>query len=164
MPPGAFAGGLRGGDAGQSVPLPGSMYQVGALPIAHALAVGRRVWSQQGLWDDAAPTVAAFRVCIPPCPGCRFARSLGPLSQVLALVAYATASSRAAWWGRSRERTPRAGRANAACRGSRWALESRLMLSPLPSVVTAQKPSDVDACRGFCILGNHQLRAQILAH
>ena len=50
---------------------------------------GAGVWSQQGLWDDAAPTVAAFRVCIPPCPGCRFARSLGPLSQVLALVAYA---------------------------------------------------------------------------
>lgn len=58
--------------------------------------------------------------------------------------------------GRSREHTPDAGRANTACRGSRWALESRLMLSPLPTVVTAQKPSDVPACRGFCILGSRQ--------
>ena len=75
--------------AGQSVPLPGSRYQGGALPIAHALAVGRRVWSQQGLQDGAALAVAAFRVYAPPRPGHRFSRSLGPLARVLALVAYA---------------------------------------------------------------------------
>ena len=57
--------------------------------LAHALAVGRRVWSQQGRQDEAAPIVAAFRVCLPPRPGCRFSRSLGPLARVLALVAYA---------------------------------------------------------------------------
>ena len=80
---------MRGGDAGQSVPLPGSRYQVGALPIAHELAVGRRVWSQQGLQDGAALAVAVFRVYAPPRPGHRFSRSLGPLPRDLALVAYA---------------------------------------------------------------------------
>lgn len=35
------------------------------------------------------------------------------------------------------------------CRGSMQALESHLMLSPLPVEVTAQKPSDVPSCRGF---------------
>lgn len=50
---------------------------------------GAGVWSQQGQQDGKSPAVAAFRVYAPPRPGCRFARSLGPLTRVLALVAYA---------------------------------------------------------------------------
>ena len=50
---------------------------------------GAGVWSQQGLWDEQPPTVAVFRVLLPPRPGHRFSRSLGPLARVLALVAYA---------------------------------------------------------------------------
>ena len=61
----------------------------GALPIAHELAVGRRVWSQQGLQDEQPPAVAVFKVLLPPRPGHRFSRSLGPLPRDLALVAYA---------------------------------------------------------------------------
>ena len=57
--------------------------------LAHALAVGRRVWSQQGLQDEQPPAVAVFRVLLPPRPGHRFSRSLGPLPRDLALVAYA---------------------------------------------------------------------------
>ena len=78
---------------------------------------GAGVWSQQGLGDDAAPTVAAFRVCIPPCPGCRFARSLGPLSQVLALMAYASRAEPGNTGGRSREHTPSARRTSRAVQG-----------------------------------------------
>ena len=51
---------------------------------------GAGVWSQQGLWDEQPPTVAVFRVLLPPRPGHRFSRSLGPLARVLALVAYAS--------------------------------------------------------------------------
>ena len=117
--------------------------------LAHALAVGRRVWSQQGLQDGTALAVAAFRVYAPPCPCCRFARSTGSLVQALALVTYASRAEPGSYRGRSRER-PRALDVQAMpCRGSRWALESRLMLSPLPMVVTAQKPSDVPPFRGF---------------
>ena len=101
--------------AGQSVPLPRQAW-FGALPLVSPDGAG--VWSQQGLQDDAALAVAAFRVYAPPRPGCRFSRSLGPLARVLALVAYANSIEPGSVWGRSRERTPRAGRANAACRGS----------------------------------------------
>ena len=45
---------------------------------------GAGVWSQQGLWDEQPPTVAVFRVLLPPRPGHRFSRSLGPLARVLA--------------------------------------------------------------------------------
>lgn len=110
---------------------------------------GAGVWSQQGLQDGAALAVAAFRVYAPPCPGCRFSRSLGPLSQVLALVAYASRAEPGSYRGRSRERPQVLDVQAKLCRGSRWALESRLMLSPLPMVVTAQKPSDVRACWGL---------------
>lgn len=58
--------------------------------------------------------------------------------------------------GRSREHTPDAGRANTACRGYMQALESRLMLSPLLGVVTAQKPRRFADLAGFCILGSRQ--------
>ena len=51
---------------------------------------GAGVWSQQGQQDSIALAVAAFRVYAPPCPGCRFARSLGSLVQALALVTYAS--------------------------------------------------------------------------
>lgn len=53
---------------------------------------GAGVWSQQGLWDEQPPTVAVFRVLLPPRPGHRFSRSLGPLARVLALVAYANST------------------------------------------------------------------------
>ena len=85
--------------------------------LAHALAVGRRVWSQQGLWDEQPPTVAVFRVLLPPRPGPRFARSLGPLSQVLALVAYASRAEPGNTGGRSREHTPSARRTSRAVQG-----------------------------------------------
>ena len=51
--------------------------------------------------------------------------------------------------GRSRERPQVLDVQAKLCRGSGWALESRLMLSPLPMVVTAQKPSDVVPCWGL---------------
>ena len=110
---------------------------------------GAGVWSQQGLQDGAALAVAAFRVYAPPCPCCRFARSTGSLVQALALVTYA---SRAEPGNTGAEvvNIPQALDVQAVpCRGSRWALESRLMLSPLPRMATAQKPSDVSACWGL---------------
>ena len=110
---------------------------------------GAGVWSQQGLWDEQPPTVAVFRVLLPPRPGHRFSRSLGPLPRVLALVAYASRAEPGSYRGRSRERPQVLDVQAKLCRGSRWALESRLMLSPLPIMVTAQKPSDVPAYRGF---------------
>ena len=73
---------------GKAFPYPQPM-RVWCFALAHALAVGRRVWSQQGLQDGAALAVAAFRVYAPPCPCCRFARSTGSLVQALALVTYA---------------------------------------------------------------------------
>lgn len=78
---------------------------------------GAGVWSQQGLQDGAALAVAAFRVYAPPCPCCRFARSTGPLSQVLALVAYASRAEPGNTGGRSREHTPSARRTSRAVQG-----------------------------------------------
>ena len=117
---------------------------------------GAGVWSQQGLQDGAALAVAAFRVYAPPRPGCRFSRSLGPLARVLALVAYASRAEPGSYRGRSRERPQVLDVQAKLCRGSRWALESRLMLSPLPMVVTAQKPSDVSSVLGASLLGSRQ--------
>ena len=117
--------------------------------LAHALAVGRRVWSQQGLWDEQPPTVAVFRVLLPPRPGHRFSRSLGPLARVLALVAYASRAEPGSYRGRSRERPQVLDVQAKLCRGSRWALESRLMLSPLLCEVTAQKPRRFADLAGF---------------
>ena len=117
---------------------------------------GAGVWSQQGLQDGAALAVAAFRVYAPPRPGCRFSRSLGPLPRVLALVAYASRAEPGSYRGRSRERPQVLDVQAKLCRGSRWALESRLMLSPLPIVVTAQKPSDVGSVPGVSLLGSRQ--------
>ena len=74
---------------GKAFPYPQPM-RVWCFALAHALAVGRRVWSQQGLQDEQPPAVAVFRVLLPPRPGHRFSRSLGPLPRVLALVAYAS--------------------------------------------------------------------------
>ena len=51
--------------------------------------------------------------------------------------------------GRSRERPQVLDVQAKLCRGSRWALESRLMLSPLPMVVTAQKPQTFPRAGGF---------------
>ena len=110
---------------------------------------GAGVWSQQGLQDGAALAVAAFRVYAPPRPGCRFSRSLGPLPRVLALVAYASRAEPGSYRGEVVNRPQALDVQAKLCRGSRWALESRLMLSPLPMVVTAQKPSDVVACWGL---------------
>ena len=117
---------------------------------------GAGVWSQQGLQDGAALAVAAFRVYAPPRPGCRFSRSLGPLPRVLALVANASRAEPGSYRGRSRERPQVLDVQAKLCRGSRWALESRLMLSPLPMVVTAQKPSDVSIVLGASLLGSRQ--------
>ena len=117
---------------------------------------GAGVWSQQGLQDGAALAVAAFRVYAPPRPGCRFSRSLGPLPRVLALVANASRAEPGSYRGRSRERPQVLDVQAKLCRGSRWALESRLMLSPLPMVVTAQKPSDVSSVLGASLLGSRQ--------
>ena len=117
---------------------------------------GAGVWSQQGLWDEQPPTVAVFRVLLPPRPGHRFSRSLGPLARVLALVAYASRAEPGSYRGRSRERPQVLDVQAKLCRGSRWALESRLMLSPLPMVVTAQKPSDVASVPGVSLLGSRQ--------
>lgn len=117
---------------------------------------GAGVWSQQGLQDGAALAVAAFRVYAPPRPGCRFSRSLGPLPRVLALVAYASRAEPGSYRGRSRERPQVLDVQAKLCRGSRWALESRLMLSPLPMMVTAQKPSDVGSVPGVSLLGSRQ--------
>ena len=110
---------------------------------------GAGVWSQQGLWDEQPPTVAVFRVLLPPRPGHRFSRSLGPLARVLALVAYASRAEPGSYRGRSRERPQVLDVQAKLCRGSRWALESRLMLSPLPMVVTAQKPRRFADLAGF---------------
>ena len=68
---------------GKAFPYPQPM-RVWCFALAHALAVGRRVWSQQGLQDEQPPAVAVFRVLLPPRPGHRFSRSLGPLARVLA--------------------------------------------------------------------------------
>lgn len=106
---------VRGWCAGQSVPLPCSLCKVGALPLASPDGAG--VWSQQGLWDEQPPTVAVFRVLLPPRPGHRFSRSLGPLSQVLALVAYASRAEPGNTGGRSREHTPSARRTSRAVQG-----------------------------------------------
>ena len=125
---------------------------------------GAGVWSQQGLWDEQPPTVAVFRVLLPPRPGHRFSRSLGPLARVLALVAYASRAEPGSYRGRSRERPQVLDVQAKLCRGSRWALESRLMLSPLPVVVTAQKPSDVGRVPGVSLLGSRQRRAAIIPH
>ena len=54
---------------------------------------------------------------------------------------------------RSRERPQVLDVQAKAVQGSRWALESRLMLSPLPVVVTAQKPAGLPTSRGF-VLGS----------
>ena len=116
---------------------------------------GAGVWSQQGLWDEQPPTVAVFRVLLPPRPGHRFSRSLGPLARVLALVAYASRAEPGSYRGEV-ERPQVLDVQAKLCRGSRWALESRLMLSPLPMVVTAQKPSDVASVPGVSLLGSRQ--------
>ena len=133
--------------AGQSVPLPAACAGLVLCPWFSPDGAG--VWSQQGLQDGAALAVAAFRVYAPPRPGCRFSRSLGPLARVLALVAYASRAEPGSYRGRSRERPQVLDVQAKLCRGSRWALESRLMLSPLPRMATAQKPSDVSACWGL---------------
>ena len=78
---------------------------------------GAGVWSQQGQQDGRSPAVAAFRVYAPPRPGCRFARSLGPLPRVLALVAYASRAEPGNTGGRSREHTPSARRTSRAVQG-----------------------------------------------
>ena len=83
-------------------------------------------------------------------------RSLGPLARVLALVAYASRAEPGSYRGRSRERPQVLDVQAKLCRGSRWALESRLMLSPLLVVVTAQKPSDVASVPGVSLLGSRQ--------
>ena len=116
-----------------------SVCRFGALPLV--LAGRSRGMEPVGLQDGAALAVAAFRVYAPPRPGCRFSRSLGPLPRVLALVAYASRAEPGSYRGRSRERPQVLDVQAKLCRGSRWALESRLMLSPLPMVVTAQKPA-----------------------
>ena len=133
--------------AGQSVPLPAACAGLVLCPWFSPDGAG--VWSQQGLQDGAALAVAAFRVYAPPRPGCRFSRSLGPLTRDLALVANASRAEPGSYRGRSRERPQVLDVQAKLCRGSRWALESRLMLSPLPMVVTAQKPSDVPPCWGL---------------
>ena len=101
--------------AGQSVPLPVRGDRLELCPWFSPDGAG--VWSQQGLQDGAALAVAAFRVYAPPCPGCRFSRSLGPLSQVLALVAYASRAEPGNTGGRSREHTPSARRTSRAVQG-----------------------------------------------
>lgn len=100
--------------AGQSVPLPAACAGLVLCPWFSPDGAG--VWSQQGLWDEQPPTVAVFRVLLPPRPGHRFARSLGPLARVLALVANANDAEPGSYRGRSRERpqvldvqAPRAG-------------------------------------------------------
>lgn len=133
--------------AGQSVPLPAACAGLVLCPWFSPDGAG--VWSQQGLWDEQPPTVAVFRVLLPPRPGHRFSRSLGPLARVLALVAYASRAEPGSYRGRSRERPQVLDVQAKLCRGSRWALESRLMLSPLPMVVTAQKPRRFADLAGF---------------
>ena len=133
--------------AGQSVPLPAACAGLVLCPWFSPDGAG--VWSQQGLQDGAALAVAAFRVYAPPRPGCRFSRSLGPLPRVLALVAYASRAEPGSYRGRSRERPQVLDVQAKLCRGSRWALESRLMLSPLLCEVTAQKPRRFADLAGF---------------
>ena len=97
---------------------------------------GAGVWSQQGLQDGAALAVAAFRVYAPP-----------PRLPLFAFSGATSAGSRSSGLrqqgragqlqGRSRERPQVLDVQAKLCRGSRWALESRLMLSPLPEMVTA---------------------------
>ena len=109
---------------------------------------GAGVWSQQGLWDEQPPTVAVFRVLLPP-----------PRSPLFAFSGATCAGSRSSGLrqqgragqlqGRSRERPQVLDVQAKLCRGSRWALESRLMLSPLPMVVTAQKPRRFTDLAGF---------------
>ena len=145
--------------AGQSVPLPAACAGLVLCPWFSPDGAG--VWSQQGLQDGAALAVAAFRVYAPPRPGCRFSRSLGPLPRVLALVAYASRAEPGSYRGRSREQPQALDVQAKLCRGSRWALESRLMLSPLPVMVTAQKPAGLPTSRGF-VLGSTKKRAAII--
>lgn len=101
--------------AGQSVPLPVRGDRLELCPWISPDGAG--VWSQQGQQDGRSPAVAAFRVYAPPCPCCRFARSTGPLSQVLALVAYASRAEPGNTGGRSREHTPSARRTSRAVQG-----------------------------------------------
>ena len=101
--------------AGQSVPLPAACAGLVLCPWFSPDGAG--VWSQQGQQDGRSPAVAAFRVYAPPRPGCRFARSLGPLPRVLALVAYASRAEPGNTGGRSREHTPSARRTSRAVQG-----------------------------------------------
>ena len=101
--------------AGQSVPLPAACAGLVLCPWFSPDGAG--VWSQQGLWDEQPPTVAVFRVLLPPRPGHRFSRSLGPLTRVLALVAYASRAEPGNTGGRSREHTPSARRTSRAVQG-----------------------------------------------
>ena len=101
--------------AGQSVPLPAACAGLVLCPWFSPDGAG--VWSQQGLWDEQPPTVAVFRVLLPPRPGHRFSRSLGPLARVLALVAYASRAEPGSYRGRSREHTPSARRTSRAVQG-----------------------------------------------
>ena len=98
---------------------------------------------------SSRPQLQCSGCCYPPRPGHRFSRSLGPLARVLALVAYASRAEPGSYRGRSRERPQVLDVQAKLCRGSRWALESRLMLSPLPVVVTAQKPRRFADLAGF---------------
>ena len=86
-------------------------------------------------------------LCTPP-PRLPLSRSLGPLARVLALVAYASRAEPGSYRGEV-ERPQVLDVQAKLCRGSRWALESRLMLSPLPMVVTAQKPRRFAHLAGF---------------
>lgn len=60
-------------------------------------------------------------------------------------------------WGRSRT-DPEAGRASRAVQGVRMGARIAPNASPLPVVVTAQKPSDVGSVPGVLHFGQHQKR------
>ena len=68
----------------------------------------------------------------PPAQVTAFRVLWGHLRGFSLMVAYASRAEPGSVWGRSREHTPRLDVQAELCRGSRWALESRSMLSPLP--------------------------------
>lgn len=131
------------------------------MPIAHALAVGRRVWSQQGRQDEQPPIVAVFRVLLPPRPGHRFSRSLGPLARDLALVAYASRAEPGSL-GAEVVNIPRGWTCKPCCAGGQVGGRIAPMLSPLRFVVTAQKPSDVTSVPGVSRFGQSPKRAAMI--
>ena len=138
---------VGGGVLGKAFPYPADA-GFGALPVVLA---GR----SRGM-EPAGPTrrrsacsCSIQGLCTPP-PRLPLFRVLwGHLRGFSLSVAYASRAEPGSYRGRSRERPQVLDVQAKLCRGSRWALESRLMLSPLPMVVTAQKPRRFAHLAGF---------------